>query len=81
MHCFWNAGLQASAGAMWCLVLGAMACLAPNSNRIGTRVLEMLRQRALLRAMAAGWAIGLVLLLMVINANRSSVSAFIYFNF
>ena len=78
---FWNAGLQASAGAMWCLVLGAMACLAPNSNRIGTRVLEMLRQRALLRAVAAGWAIGLVLLLMVINANRSSVSAFIYFNF
>jgi alginate O-acetyltransferase complex protein AlgI len=77
----WNAGLQAPVGATWCLVLGAMACLAPNSNRIGTYALEVLQQRKSLRAVAAGWTIGLILLLMTINANRSSVSAFIYFNF
>jgi len=77
----WNAGLQVHAGVVWCVVLGAMACLAPNSNHIGTQVLDRVRRHPPLRAVAAGWTIGLVLLLLVINANRSSVSAFIYFNF
>ena len=77
----WNAGLQASTGLGWCVVLGSLACLGPNSNVIGSRVLTLARERPVLRSLAAGWALGLVLLLTVINANRSSVSAFIYFNF
>ena len=77
----WNAGLQASTGLGWCAVLASLACLGPNSNVIGARVLALARERPTLRALAAGWALGLVLLLTVINANRSSVSAFIYFNF
>jgi len=77
----WNAGLQAHTGMLWCAVLGAMACLAPNSNQIGAQVLAIVRARPTLRALAAGWTLGLVGLLMVINATRSSISAFIYFNF
>ena len=77
----WNAGLQAHTGLLWCGVLGALACVAPNSNRIGTLVLTMIRARSVLRALAAGWTLGLVGLLLLINATRSSISAFIYFNF
>ena len=77
----WNAGLHAHTGMLWCAVLGAMACLAPNSNRIGAQVLAIVRARPALRALAAGWTLGLVGLLTVINATRSSISAFIYFNF
>lgn len=77
----WNAGLQAHSGLLWCAVLGAMACLAPNSNRIGTQALTLFRERPALRDLAAGWTLGLVALLLVINATRSSISAFIYFNF
>ena len=77
----WNAGLQAQTGMLWCAVLVALACLAPCSNDIGTRVLTVVRERPLLRALVAGWTLGLVGLLLVINATRSSISAFIYFNF
>ena len=77
----WNAGLQAQTGMLWCAVLVALACLAPCSNDIGTRVLTVVRERPLLRAQVAGWTLGLVGLLLVINATRSSISAFIYFNF
>ena len=77
----WNAGLQAYTGMLWCAVAGAIACAAPNSNRIGSQVLTGIRERPALRALVAGWTLGLVGLLLVINATRSSVSAFIYFNF
>ncbi len=77
----WNAGLQASTGALWCAVLGVMACLAPNSNRIGTQLLERCRARPAQRAWLAGVSLGAVLLLLLVNATRDGVGAFIYFNF
>jgi alginate O-acetyltransferase complex protein AlgI len=77
----WNAGLRPSAGLLWCAVLGAIAFFAPNSNRIGMRVLEMVRHRAVARRLIGGAALTAVLLLVLINAARDSVSAFIYFNF
>ena len=78
---FWNAGLRTEACLLWCAALGSMACLAPNSNRIGTWLLERLRQAGRHRPLVAGWALGLLALLVAINANRGGVSAFIYFNF
>ncbi len=77
----WNAGLQASTGALWCVALAAMACLAPNSNVIGTRLLDRCRAHPLQRAWLAGASLGSVLLLLLVNATRDSASAFIYFNF
>ena len=77
----WNAGLQLHTGALWCLFLGAISFLAPNSNRLGTWLLERLRQAGRVRAFTGGFAIGALALLLVINTARDSVSAFIYFNF
>ncbi len=77
----WNAGLSATTGAAWCVMLSLVACMAPNSNRIGMRVLAALRGNAWLRMFAAGGALAAVGLLVLINATRSTVSAFIYFNF
>jgi alginate O-acetyltransferase complex protein AlgI len=78
----WNAGLDMQVGLGWCAVLGAVAALAPNSNRIGTVVLNVLTQaRVQWQAMAAGVVACVSLLLVLINTARDSVSAFIYFNF
>ena len=77
----WNAGLSMATGTLWCVVLGAMAALAPNSNRIGERTLSWCRDQPQARATLAGALLGAVLLLVLVNATRSSVSAFIYFNF
>ena len=77
----WNAGLQPGAGALWCGVLGAMACLAPNSNHIGAALLARVRHGALTRGFVGGLAGATVLLLVVVNTARDSISAFIYFNF
>ena len=77
----WNAGLDAEVGALWCMVLGAVAFLAPNSNRIGARLLGAANCSALRRGFVGGMATGWVLLLLVLNTARDSVSAFIYFNF
>lgn len=77
----WQAGLHASAGAWWCLVLGAVALWAPNSNRIGERLLSELAKPAAWRPMLAGAALATATLLLLVNVARDSVSAFIYFNF
>jgi alginate O-acetyltransferase complex protein AlgI len=77
----WNAGLQLQTGLSWCVFLGAIACLAPNSNRIGTWLLERPTAIVPMRGFLAGSAASAVLLLLVINVARDSVSAFIYFNF
>lgn len=77
----WNAGLQASTGALWCAALAAMAFLAPNSNLIGTRLLDRCRAHPMQCVWLAGASLGAVLLLLLVNATRDSVSAFIYFNF
>ncbi|MDO8450869.1 MAG: MBOAT family O-acyltransferase [Rhodoferax sp.] len=77
----WNAGMQFSTGARWCFVLGVIAFLAPNSNRIGTRVLDLCRIHTTARAWVGGAALAASLFLVLMNTARDSVSAFIYFNF
>lgn len=77
----WNAGLQASTGTLWCVALGAIAVLAPNSNRIGTQVLEWTRSLPARAVPVGSFAVCLTLMLVLINTARDSVSAFIYFNF
>jgi alginate O-acetyltransferase complex protein AlgI len=77
----WNAGLSSSAGWMWCVMLGAVAVLAPNSNHLGERLLAWCHARTTGRQLLAGAALALVLGLLLVNATRGDVSAFIYFNF
>ncbi|EHR73436.1 putative membrane protein involved in D-alanine export [Burkholderiales bacterium JOSHI_001] len=78
---FWNAGLSVAGGALWCAACGAVALLAPNSNAIGQMLLQRCRDHAVARCLVAGAALALVALLLLVNANRGGVSAFIYFNF
>lgn len=77
----WNAGLQLSTGAWWCVVLGLAAFLAPNSNRIGADLLDRCRNSSRVRACIGGTALAATLALVLVNTARDSVSAFIYFNF
>ena len=77
----WNAGLDLSTGALWCLALGAVAVLAPNSNRIGERLLDNARRYPATRVGAGSFVLCTVLLLVLVNTARDAVSAFIYFNF
>jgi alginate O-acetyltransferase complex protein AlgI len=77
----WNAGLDARVGWVACAVLGALAVLVPNSNVIGERIHRTTLQRPASRALLLGFALSLVIFLVVLNESRSSVSAFIYFNF
>jgi alginate O-acetyltransferase complex protein AlgI len=77
----WNAGLSATAAATWCAALGALAVLAPNSNRIGQWLLDTLSHAGWVRIAAATAGACVVLGLVLLNAVRDSVSAFIYFNF
>jgi alginate O-acetyltransferase complex protein AlgI len=77
----WNAGLYGYDGGLWCLALALLALAPRNSNWIGEFMLESLRSRSNLRLFAGGFFAGAVMLLVVINSVRDSVSAFIYFNF
>jgi alginate O-acetyltransferase complex protein AlgI len=77
----WNAGLHASAGVTWCAALAALACLAPNTNRIGDYLLQHANASWRWRSLYNGMACALVAFLLAINSLRDSVSAFIYFNF
>lgn len=77
----WNAGLDTARGALWCVVLGALAFLCPNSNRIGETLLRHARARPGLCALLAGAGLTLAVLLVFINETRDAASAFIYFNF
>ena len=77
----WNAGLSATAAATWCAALGALAVLAPNSNRIGQWLLDTLSHAGGVRIAVATAGACVVLGLVLLNAVRDSVSAFIYFNF
>jgi alginate O-acetyltransferase complex protein AlgI len=77
----WNAGLQWSTGVLWCTALMIVACFAQNSNVIGTKAMALVHAHPNLRALAAGAAVAAIGMLLVINATRGSVSAFIYFNF
>jgi alginate O-acetyltransferase complex protein AlgI len=77
----WNAGLQLSAGAWWCGLLGCIAFLAPNSNAIGSRLLQACRGGRRACALIGGAGLAAALSLILVNTARDSVSAFIYFNF
>jgi alginate O-acetyltransferase complex protein AlgI len=77
----WNAGLHLSTGAWWCVVLGGIAFLAPNSNAIGTRLLRACEARGRVSAWIGGAATAAAASLVLLNTARDSVSAFIYFNF
>jgi alginate O-acetyltransferase complex protein AlgI len=78
---FWNAGLSPQRALASCLVLGAIAFLAPNSNRIGEATLLECRRSELKRFWIMGVAASLATFLVVVNGTRASVSPFIYFNF
>ena len=77
----WNAGLQSSAGAAWCVVLGAVALFGRNSNRLGVALMARLAAGQWLRPLLGGAAACAVAMLLLVNIARDSVSAFIYFNF
>lgn len=77
----WNAGLPASVGWGWIAALGAVAVWAPNSNRIGERVLAAFAQRDERWAFWGVAGLAGTLFVGLVNNARDSVSAFIYFNF
>lgn len=77
----WNEGLDTARGIIWLLALAAIAFLLPNSNRIGETALARCRASPRLPPLVAGAALTLCAFLVLINATRASVSAFIYFNF
>ncbi len=77
----WNAGLDTARGWTWCVALGALAFLCPNSNRIGEALLARCRAQPMLCATLAGIALSMAALLVFINETREAASAFIYFNF
>ncbi|MCZ4313790.1 MBOAT family protein [Comamonadaceae bacterium G21597-S1] len=77
----WNDGLALSTGVFWCVALTAIACLAPNSNRIGESLLRHCNRRLGANAVLSGAVCASVIFLLTVNTLRDSVSAFIYFNF
>jgi alginate O-acetyltransferase complex protein AlgI len=77
----WNAGLHVATGWWWCAVLGLLAVVPINSNRIGEKLLLTVRVDAGRRALLGGVAVASVLALVLVNMTRASTSAFIYFNF
>ena len=81
MLLYWNAGLSPAVGAVWCMVLGALAFCCPNSNLLGERLLALVRRSVGARAAIGSAALVLMLFLLLVNTTRDAVSAFIYFNF
>jgi len=77
----WDAGLPASRGWLLCGVMGAIAVGLPNSNQMGTRLRHWTQQTPQRRHLLGGAALMAALWLVLVNTSRSSVSAFIYFNF
>jgi alginate O-acetyltransferase complex protein AlgI len=77
----WNAGLDPIVGGGWCIALAALVFCFPNSNTIGDRILSRCERAGLLRFATIGTSVMLIVLLVVLNEARDTVSAFIYFNF
>lgn len=77
----WNAGLNLQTGMWWCGVLAVLAFVAPGSNNIGNQLLKVSHDRPAVRPFVLGVALAAVAFLLILNATRKSVSAFIYFNF
>ena len=78
---WWNEGLDPARGWLWCLLLGITTWFAPNSNRIGEALLRRCRDGLSMRHFIGGMALTWIVVLVLINGLRSSVSSFIYFNF
>lgn len=77
----WNNGLDPWRGLVWLFALGSLALLAPNTNRLGEALLQRCRNNTTLIPAILGAALAASTLLVLVNAMRDSVSAFIYFNF
>ncbi len=77
----WNAGLTVAGAVGHCVVLGAIAALLPNSNRIGVALQERCRDSDRWTWILLGAAVSFSVFVLVINAARDAVSPFIYFNF
>lgn len=81
-HVFlWNAGLSCSTGLLWCAFLATVAFLGPNSIHLGNKMMTICHSRPTIKTIALGAGVAAVVFLMIVNATRKSVSAFIYFNF
>jgi alginate O-acetyltransferase complex protein AlgI len=78
---FWNQGLDTARGIYWILILGSIAFALPNSNHLGDMLVNQCRKLAAMVPLAAGVGLTTSVFLVLINSTRSSVSAFIYFNF
>jgi alginate O-acetyltransferase complex protein AlgI len=73
--------LNLQTGMRWCGVLAVLAFVAPSSNNIGNQLLKVNHDRPAVRPFVLGVALAAVAFLLIVNATRKSVSAFIYFNF
>ncbi|MEQ1620157.1 MAG: MBOAT family O-acyltransferase [Methylococcales bacterium] len=77
----WNLGLAPDLGLLFCLILGGLAFLLPNSNHLGEQILSFCRGRTSASPIVIGMSVTIATLFVLMNSLRSSVSAFIYFNF
>lgn len=71
----WNAGLSLNVGGLWCGALGAMACLVPNSNRIGDYLLSACQSHSSKAAFIAGASSAAVVFMLVMNITCDQLSA------
>ncbi|MDB5816053.1 MAG: rane-bound O-acyltransferase family protein [Rhodocyclales bacterium] len=77
----WNAGLHLDTGAWWCLASFLLTSLGPNSNKLGEWLIERCGRSVQLASFLFGASFVIIIMALIINATRDSVSAFIYFNF
>jgi alginate O-acetyltransferase complex protein AlgI len=77
----WNQGLRPDTGLLWCGLCAGLAFFPFNSNQMGESVMQICRRQGHYGPVIMGAALTLGVLLVVINGLRTSVSAFIYFNF
>jgi hypothetical protein len=76
-----NRGLDVGRGAVWLVALAGISFFMPNSNRIGEALLAHCRKGGRFVPIALGAMLVSSAFLVLVNAARDSVSAFIYFNF
>ena len=78
---FWNEGLSASTGWLWCAVLGGIALWPRNTNELGLQLRSLVPGRSPWGMGLGGASVMLITLLVLLNNSRGPVGAFIYFNF
>ena len=77
----WNAGLRATTGFAWCLPLLAGGGTGAEQQRDRHTGAGSMSLEPSIRALIAGAAGACIVLLVLLNTARDTVSAFIYFNF